>query len=232
MSSVSNRRPIFVIGVCFLVVFLDSLVGLGQAFQSTQSTTAPTMPTFDRCSRRGRVRRSRRQRGSLTAINHNPRVDIIPSSTLTMLQATTSQSQSPGNKKTTTQQQLPKMPPKKALVQGTSRSSQKLRAVYLKHERDFFRQSARLEAMDSYVLVSTLTASMSFGALLGFQPAVEAVVASSTAAVSSTPTTVAATATIPALTKVITAMSSSIPYVKVWLYQAIGSAIPVVAGAC
>jgi len=46
------------------------------------------------------------------------------------------------------------------------------RAVYLTHERDFFRQVARLESMDSYVLVSTLTASMSFGALLGFTPSV------------------------------------------------------------
>lgn len=52
--------------------------------------------------------------------------------------------------------------------------SRKKRAVYLKHERDFFRQAARLESMESYTLVSTLTASMSFGALLGFSPAVEA----------------------------------------------------------
>ena len=35
---------------------------------------------------------------------------------------------------------------------------------------DFFRQVARLESMDSYVLVSTLTSSMSFGCLLGFTP--------------------------------------------------------------
>lgn len=46
--------------------------------------------------------------------------------------------------------------------------------VYLTHERDFSRQLARLESMDSYVLVSTLIASMSFGALLGFQSAVHA----------------------------------------------------------
>lgn len=42
--------------------------------------------------------------------------------------------------------------------------------VFLVHERDFFRQMCRLESMDSYVLVSTLTASMSFGALLGYSP--------------------------------------------------------------
>lgn len=44
------------------------------------------------------------------------------------------------------------------------------RAVFLTHERDFFRQEARLNSMDSYVLVSTLTASMSFGCLVGFSP--------------------------------------------------------------
>jgi hypothetical protein len=57
-------------------------------------------------------------------------------------------------------------------IQGRKR----VRSVYLKHERDFFRQVARLESMDSYVLVSTLTASMSFGALLGFKSAAEATV--------------------------------------------------------
>jgi hypothetical protein len=54
-------------------------------------------------------------------------------------------------------------------VQGKRR----IRPVTLTHERDFFRQAARLESMDSYLLVSTLTASMSFGALLGFQPSVQ-----------------------------------------------------------
>lgn len=44
------------------------------------------------------------------------------------------------------------------------------RPVILSHERDFFRQEARLNSMDSYVLVSTLTASMSFGCLVGFNP--------------------------------------------------------------
>ena len=58
----------------------------------------------------------------------------------------------------------------KVLVQGRK----KIRPVYLKHERDFFRQVARLESMDSFVLISTLTASMSFGAVLGFQPATSA----------------------------------------------------------
>ena len=37
-------------------------------------------------------------------------------------------------------------------------------------ERDFFRQVTRLESMDSYVLVSTLISSMSFGSLVGFTP--------------------------------------------------------------
>lgn len=41
---------------------------------------------------------------------------------------------------------------------------------FLTHERDFYRQMARIESLDAYVLVSTLTASMSFGALLGFTP--------------------------------------------------------------
>lgn len=44
------------------------------------------------------------------------------------------------------------------------------KSVFLVHERDFFRQSTRLASMDNYVLVSTLTASMSFGALLNFTP--------------------------------------------------------------
>jgi hypothetical protein len=42
--------------------------------------------------------------------------------------------------------------------------------VVLTHERDFFRQEARLNSMESYILVSTLTASMSFGCLVGFTP--------------------------------------------------------------
>lgn len=42
--------------------------------------------------------------------------------------------------------------------------------MLLTHERDFFRQMARLESMESYVLVSTLTSSMSFGCLLAFDP--------------------------------------------------------------
>jgi hypothetical protein len=45
----------------------------------------------------------------------------------------------------------------------------------LTHERDFFRQEARLNSMDSYVLVSTLTASMSFGCLVGFSPHVQSI---------------------------------------------------------
>lgn len=44
--------------------------------------------------------------------------------------------------------------------------------VYLTHERDFFRQETRLESMESYALVSSLTSSISFGALLGFNPSV------------------------------------------------------------
>lgn len=64
----------------------------------------------------------------------------------------------------------PKKKKGKILVQGKRR----VRPVSLNHERDFFRQAARLESMDSYLLVSTLTASMSFGALLGFNPSVKA----------------------------------------------------------
>jgi hypothetical protein len=52
----------------------------------------------------------------------------------------------------------------------TSGGKPPVKSVYLVHERDFFRQSTRLASMDNYVLVSTLTASMSFGALLGFTP--------------------------------------------------------------
>jgi hypothetical protein len=52
----------------------------------------------------------------------------------------------------------------------TSNGKPIAKSVYLVHERDFFRQSTRLASMDNYVLVSTLTASMSFGALLGFTP--------------------------------------------------------------
>ena len=57
-------------------------------------------------------------------------------------------------------------------IASTSGSNKKSapKPVFLTHERDFFRQMARLESMDGYVLVSTLTASMSFGALLGFTP--------------------------------------------------------------
>lgn len=102
------------------------------------------------------------------------------------------------NKMTTTASKKEKKQ-KKALIQGKRRGP---RSVYLKHERDFFRQMSRLESMDSYVLVSTLTASMSFGALLGFQPAVEVVMATA---------------------------STSTP-IHAHIYQALCSAIPVVAG--
>ena len=57
-----------------------------------------------------------------------------------------------------------------AATATTSSSNVKKRAIYLSHERDFFRQEARLNSMDSYVLVSTLTSSMSFGCLCGFAP--------------------------------------------------------------
>ncbi|CAB9500372.1 expressed unknown protein [Seminavis robusta] len=60
----------------------------------------------------------------------------------------------------------------KLWMAANSRGRRKQKSVYLTHERDFFRQSARLDSMTSYVLVSTLTASMSFGALLGFEPSV------------------------------------------------------------
>jgi hypothetical protein len=58
---------------------------------------------------------------------------------------------------------------------GMQKRLAQLRPVFLSHERDFFRQGARLESMDSYVLVSTLTASMSFGCLVGFKPQTVAV---------------------------------------------------------
>lgn len=86
--------------------------------------------------------------------------------------------------------------PRKILIQGRRR----VRPVSLQHERDFFRQAARLESMDSYLLVSTLTASMSFGALLGFCP----IIANAQVA----------------------AMSA----LRRFWYQAFCSAIPVVAG--
>lgn len=57
----------------------------------------------------------------------------------------------------------------KATVASPTRK-RRPRPVFLTHERDFFRQEARLNSMDSYVLVSTLTASMSFGCLVGFSP--------------------------------------------------------------
>ena len=53
---------------------------------------------------------------------------------------------------------------------ASSIKKRRQRPVVLTHERDFFRQEARLNSMDSYVLVSTLTASMSFGCLVGFTP--------------------------------------------------------------
>lgn len=69
--------------------------------------------------------------------------------------------------------------PKSAEVSKTTSSATKTtrpppKPVFLTHERDFFRQVARLESMDSYVLVSTLTTSMSFGALIGFGPSMVA----------------------------------------------------------
>jgi hypothetical protein len=67
-----------------------------------------------------------------------------------------------------------------ASSQALEQRKRRIRPVALTHERDFFRQAARLESMDSYLLVSTLTASMSFGALLGFQPSVQATAAWST----------------------------------------------------
>ena len=60
---------------------------------------------------------------------------------------------------------------------GMQKRLSQLRPVFLSHERDFFRQGARLESMDSYVLVSTLTASMSFGCLVGFKRQTAAAVA-------------------------------------------------------
>jgi hypothetical protein len=102
-----------------------------------------------------------------------------------------------------------------ATTAGSGSKRKKPKPVYLTHERDFFRQIARLESMDSYVLVwvyflekqlvllhsrgaasfqkvftnntsfllrSTLTSSMSFGALIGFSrsEAVAAAIKSST----------------------------------------------------
>jgi len=60
--------------------------------------------------------------------------------------------------------------PSNGIVKKNPKSNK--RPSLLTHERDFFRQVARLESMDSYVLVSTLIASMSFGALLGFTPTI------------------------------------------------------------
>ena len=57
--------------------------------------------------------------------------------------------------------------PARGVTSGPSKK-RKPRPVVLTHERDFFRQDARLSSMDSYVLVSTLTSSMSFGCLVGF----------------------------------------------------------------
>jgi hypothetical protein len=87
---------------------------------------------------------------------------------------TTPSSQKFGHFMSTTSSQQNSTPPKnkrKILIQGP----RKARPVSLNHERDFFRQAARLESMESYLLVSTLTASMSFGALLGFSPSIKAV---------------------------------------------------------
>lgn len=66
------------------------------------------------------------------------------------------------------QQKRQRTPPQRE--RGTVTSSSRT-PVFLTHERDFFRQLARLNSMDSYVLVSTLTASMSFGCLVSFRPA-------------------------------------------------------------
>jgi hypothetical protein len=103
----------------------------------------------------------------------------------------------------------PSAPPKtdKPQVVVAQQGKRRIRPVALKHERDFFRQAARLESMDSYLLVSTLTASMSFGALLGFQPLVDVV---------TTTTTTVATQSSLAL--------------RMWGYQAVCSIIPVIAG--
>ena len=60
-----------------------------------------------------------------------------------------------------------KTAPARGVTTGLSKK-RKPRPVVLTHERDFFRQDARLSSMDSYVLVSTLTSSMSFGCLVGF----------------------------------------------------------------
>lgn len=71
----------------------------------------------------------------------------------------------------------------RAIPTPPASKSKRPKPVFLTHERDFFRQMARLESMDSYVLVSTLTASMSFGCLLGFQPSAAATNAVKTATV-------------------------------------------------
>lgn len=191
-------------------------VGLGHAFQKTtvvtSSSSTPLLLTM----------KSR-----------------LPSSSSVLHQSSTSSSGSEDDKnsnhgittfpffqsvmKKQQQSQQPRRGPKRALVQGKPTGGKRQpRAVNLKHERDFFRQTARLESMDSYVLVSTLTASMSFGALLGFQPSFEAVVASASSTTSS--------ASLSILAKTALAISSFLPIFKVWLYQVICAAIPVVAG--
>lgn len=53
---------------------------------------------------------------------------------------------------------------------STPAKKRRPRPSVLTHERDFFRQEARLDSLSAYVLVSTLTASMSFGCLVGFNP--------------------------------------------------------------
>ena len=68
----------------------------------------------------------------------------------------------------------------KAAQVHTTRPQTRVKPIILTHERDFFRQTVRLESMDSYLLVSTLTASMSYGALLGFTPSPTTVAAIST----------------------------------------------------
>jgi len=99
---------------------------------------------------------------------------------------------------------------------GISSKKPRQRPVFLTHERDFFRQEARLNSMDSYVLVSTLTASMSFGCLIGFSPHLDSTTGTAAAVA-------AAARHIPWITSGCTASAR-------FVYQTLCLAIQVVSG--
>ena len=161
-----------------------------------------------------RHQRQQRQTRMPTIRRHDAPAGIIGTTTTSLCMSQASSSGGPSTATTaavTTQQQQ----------QQQRKRRPPPRPVFLTHERDFFRQQSRLNSMDSYVLVSTLTASMSFGCLVGFNPHPAAEVAMAITKMLGSSIGSAATSATAATTIMTTVQ---------WLYKALCLAIQMVSG--